>query len=71
VSQSVGAWQVLGLGRRDVIREGGFGLDDSVWITVDRGAFVDGMHLPSAPVLDGAIKGATVMKVRTTMASSF
>lgn len=56
--------QILGIGRQDVVRQNGFGLDDSVWITIKENAFYDTFQLPCLPVFDADILGANVLKVR-------
>lgn len=54
---------MLGLGRQDVIRSNGWGLDDSVWLSMEAGAFHDAMGLPVLPVLDASVMGVQVIKV--------
>lgn len=56
--------QVLSIGRQDVVRQNGRGVDDSVYMTLKRGAFVEPGGLPVMPVLDADVAGVTALKVR-------
>lgn len=47
-----------------MVRSNGYGLDDSVWLTLALGAFHDAMGLPVQPVLDKDVQAAHVLKVR-------
>jgi hypothetical protein len=64
-----GAFQVKGVGRRDVVRSHGVGVDDSAYISIAQGAFLDAMLLPNVPVLDAGILDAKVIKVGRTQAT--
>lgn len=47
-----------------MVRQNGRGLDDSVYMTLQRGAFVEPGGLSVMPVLDADVAGVTALKVR-------
>ena len=55
--------QVRGIGREDSVRSGGFGVNNSVWLTLVAGSFRDAVGLPCNAVVDASVLDASVLKV--------